>query len=86
MAGAGGMLTDRVRRVGLLSDFGNGIQDFWGGLGGARGYVVGAAVTFVGVLVNIRAIRKSDKKKAEQQTTREHAVSPHPEAHCSGRL
>jgi hypothetical protein len=29
--------------------------EFWNGLGDARGYVVGAAVTFLGVLLHIFA-------------------------------
>jgi hypothetical protein len=32
------------------------MEDFWNGLGDARGYVVGAAVTFLGVLINVLAL------------------------------
>lgn len=32
------------------------MNDFWEGLGDARGFVVGAAVTFLGVLINVIAL------------------------------
>lgn len=61
-----------------MHEIADAIRDFWGGLGDGRGYVVGATVTFLGVALNIVALRmlegfrvKANLKSAEAAWARE---------------
>lgn len=47
------------------------VASFWNGLGAARGYVVGAIVTILGVLINVRALRQLENVRSAGQQTRE---------------